>query len=325
MLTAKATHSTARANRNNQADLGDVIKVANRTGNGVALLVAWLYQLFFNVSPWLVQVTVLDGLNATATLRWNGHQIDEVSLQLQFGDVNQDNHRKLLSMGASFAAMGVAAKYYDIKGFYGVETWRSAAYVSLAIQTVDEERRIYIERALAEEPSNLVAECEEVADAFDDETDADMLWNRMDRLEPMIDVAARLCGESDVLGVPGSLWHQTPARPTDDRPAKDEFDRPEPPLMMLRLIDWYLGSVSNWIALKLASDGGSRQAMTATPPSSSVVDTSRSSWRGSSRRWRISMPNEDSSIGRNSCGCRWWPRWMTTSSPHGRNRTTPTR
>ena len=250
-----ATHSTARANRNNQADLGDVIKVADRTGNGVALLVAWLYQLFFNVSPWLVQVTVLDGLNATATLRRNGHQIDEVSLQLQFGDVNQDNHRKLLSMGASFAAMGVAAKYYDIKGFYGVETWRSAAYVSLAIQTVDEERRIYIERALAEEPSNLVAECEEVADAFDDETDADMLWNRMDRLEPMIDVAARLCGESDVLGVPGSLWHQTPARPTDDRPAKDEFDRPEPPLMMLRLMDWYLGSVSNWIALKLASDG----------------------------------------------------------------------
>ena len=104
----------------------------------------------------------------------NGHQIDEVSLQLQFGDVNQDIYtRKPLSMGASFAAMGVAAKYYDIKGFYGVETWRSAAYVSLAIQTVDEERRIYIERALAEEPSNLVAECEEVADAFDDETDAD--------------------------------------------------------------------------------------------------------------------------------------------------------
>jgi hypothetical protein len=250
-----ATHSAARANRNNRADLGDVIKVADRTGNGVAVLVAWFYQLFFNVSPWLVQVTLLDGLNASATLRRNGHQIDEVSLQLQFGDAAQDNHRKLLSMGASFAAMGVAAKYYDIKGFYGVETWRSAAYVSLAMQTVDEERRIYIERALAEEPTNLVAECEEVTDAFDDETDAAMLWERMDRLEPMIDVAARLCGEPDVIGVPGSLWHQRPADGTEARPANKDFDQPEPPLMMLRLMDWYLGSVSNWIALTLASDG----------------------------------------------------------------------
>ena len=249
-----ATHGTARASRTNQADFGDLIKVADRAGNGMAVLLAWLYQLFFNVSPWLVQITVLDGLNATATLRRNGHKIEDVSLQLQVGDIAQDNHRKLLIMGASFAAMGVAAKYYDLKAFYGVENWRSAAFVSLAIQTVGEERQTYIERALTEDPSNLVAECEEVTDAFDDEMDADLLWSRMDRLEPMIDVAARLCAEPEVLGVEGSLWHSSPAPRTGSRAAQG-FDDPEPPQMLLRLMDWYLGSASNWVALKLATDG----------------------------------------------------------------------
>ena len=249
-----ATPTSARASQRNQADFGDLIKVADRTGNGMAVLVTWLFQLFFNVSPWLVQVTVEDGLTAVATLRRNGHQVDEVTIQLEFGEADQDNHRKLMTMAASFAAMRVAAMYVDIKGFYGVDNWRSAASVSLAIQTVGDERQTYIERALAEDPSNLMAEYEEVLDGYDDETDADLLWARMDRLEPMIDVATVLCGWTMTLGERRSLWHQ---RLLDLTRARRMYipEELEPPLMMLRLMDWYLGSISNWIALNLASEG----------------------------------------------------------------------
>ena len=261
-----ATPSSARASQKNQADFGDLIKVADRTGNGMAVLVTWLFQLFFNVSPWLVQVTVEDGLNAVATIRRNGHQVDEETIALEVGEADQDNHRKLMTMAATFAAIRVAAKYVDIKGFYGVDKWRSAAFLSLATQTEGEERQTYVERALAEDPSNLMAEYEEVFDGYDDETDAEVLWARMERLEPMIDVAAVLCrGRPAVLGAPLALWHDRLLDLVDTRRLGDREEF-EPPLMMLRLMDWYLGSVSNWIALKFASEG--------RIPSGTIGDTS---------------------------------------------------
>lgn len=260
-----ATPSSARASQKNQADFGDLIKVADRTGNGMAVLVTWLFQLFFNISPWLVQVTVEDGLSAVATLLRNGHEVDEATIQLEVGEADQDNHRKLMSMAATFAAIRVAAKYVDIKGFYGVDNWRSAAFVSLATQTVGDERQTYIQRALAEDPSNLMAEYEEVLDAYNDETDADLLWDRMDRLEPMIDVATVLCGWTMKLGDERELWHQRLLDSVHVRRMRGA-EGLEPPLMMLRLMDWYLGSVSNWIALNLASE--------VRLPSGTLVQTS---------------------------------------------------
>lgn len=241
--------------RGNRADLGDAIQVADRSGNGVAALVAWLLQLFFNVAPWLVQVTILDGISATATLRRNGHMIEEVPLRLAVGTAEQDQHRKLLIMASSFAAMRIAAKYLDITGFYGVESWKSAAYASLAIQTTDEERTEYIELALAEDPANLVAEFEELLDALDEPTDAEKLWVLMSRLESMIVVASTLCGTPVGLDATPDQWHEKMLRRFVDRRRDDPRMTREPPQMMVRAIEWYLGAAGNWVALKTGADG----------------------------------------------------------------------
>jgi hypothetical protein len=262
----------------NQPDFGKLIDVADKSGNGMASLVAAVFQLLLNTSPWLIDVTVLDGLTAAVVLRRNGHDLEEEVLKLPFGDVSEDHHRELLTMAATFAAIRVAARYTDINGFYGVENWRSSALTSVAMITSGSDRQACINQALEEDPSNLVAEYEEVFEYANDQTDATVLMQRIDRLEPMIDLAAVLCGEDPVLEVAPMPWHEdaalrsrrrlageadaAPPRlqwlvsvfPTDRRRVRDAM-RPEPPLMMLRLMLWYLSSVRNWLALERSRTG----------------------------------------------------------------------
>jgi hypothetical protein len=262
----------------NHADFGTLINVADRSGYGMAALLGSVVQLLLNTSPWLVDVTVLNGATAAATLRRNGHDLEEVMLRLPYGDPSDDNHGELLIMASSFAAIGVAARYTDIKGFYEVENWRSAALVAVAMATSGEERRLCISQALEEDPSNLVAEYEEVADEYDDEGDTTNLVERMDRLEPMINLAALFCGTEPMLRTTSGQWHlvaierhdarferlrdSTPSRllkilsvTRRERADLRAPDIPEPPLMMLRLMHWYLQSARNWLALGLERDG----------------------------------------------------------------------
>lgn len=280
----------------NHADFGNLIAVADRSGNGLAALVAGVVELLLNRSPWLVDVTVLDGVTAAATLRRNGHDLEEGLVQLPFGDPSGDNHRELLIMASSFAAIHVAARYTDIKGFYEVENWRSAALVAVAMATTGDDRRACIQRALEEDPSNLVAEYEEVSDDFDDETDVTTLLNRMDRLEPMIELAAILCGRFPDVGTEFGRWHavtrerhrarlaafihREPSRllkvlslTRRERELLWSPDEPEPPLMMLRLMHWYLQSARNWLALELDREG--RLPSTDNDPGDSDAEARR--------------------------------------------------
>lgn len=262
----------------NQPDFGKLIDVADKSGNGMASLVAAVFQLLLNTSPWLIDVTILDGVTAMVVLRRNGNDIEEEVLRLPFGDMSEDHHRELLTMAATFAAIRVAARYTDINGFYGVENWRSSALTSVAMITGGSDRQACIHQALEEDPSNLVAEYEEVYEYAGTHTDADVLLRRIDRLEPMIDLAAVLCGEEPVLSVDPLAWHEDAAKRSTRRLAGDVSDpaprlqrivcvlpfdrvrirdgvRPEPPLMMLRLMQWYLSSVRNWLALEWSRTG----------------------------------------------------------------------
>ncbi|KRE30434.1 hypothetical protein ASG80_16905 [Agromyces sp. Soil535] len=108
------THSRIRLEGINASDLGDFITIADRTGSGLASAVAWLFQALFNAAPWLLQVTVLDGRSAIASIRRNGHLLDEVELELDEGDVEDDHHRELLALAADFAVRKVAERYPDV-------------------------------------------------------------------------------------------------------------------------------------------------------------------------------------------------------------------
>lgn len=262
----------------NQPDVGELITVADKSGNGMASLAAAVFQMLFNTSPWLIEVTVLDGVTATVALRRNGHEVEEEVLRLPYGHVEDDHHRELLAMAANFAAIRVAARYPDINGFYGVENWRSAALISVAMITTGPEREACLTLALEEDPSNLVAEYEELFEYVGDQTDASILMERIERLEPMIDLAAKLSGNVPVLDNGQMPWHDDASRRILDRNRKAEGDRPsrlqrfvavrpadrnmlraltlpEPPMMMLRLMLWYLSSVRNWLAVESAREG----------------------------------------------------------------------
>jgi len=135
-------------------EFGEFITIADRTGSGLASAIAWVLQALFNLIPWQLQVTVLDGRSAIATLRRNGRVYPEVELDLDWGDPESDQHRKLLAFAATFTALSMAERYPDMQGGAPAETnWRSIGYLRLARMASGAERRHYLDRATDADPT----------------------------------------------------------------------------------------------------------------------------------------------------------------------------
>ncbi|MEI5582611.1 MULTISPECIES: hypothetical protein [unclassified Agromyces] len=261
-----------RVERPSSPDLGEFIAIADRSGSGVASAIAWLFQVLFNSAPWLLQVTILDAHSGIATLRRNGHPIDEVELQLEWESSEPDQHRKLLALAAGFTAMSMAARYPDVRGFYRTASWKSVGFLGLARMTRGEERRHYLNRAMEEDPTSILAEYDRVFDRFERLEDRESLEAFLDEgLEPIVNHAAWLCGEPEMFADrrPKARHEYVrvatelgPARtdPSDmhaiTRPIRTRWDErrrirppaPEPRAMLLRTLMLYMTAARNWAA-----------------------------------------------------------------------------
>ncbi|WP_353813491.1 hypothetical protein [Agromyces sp. SYSU T00266] len=260
-----------RVERPSSPDLGEFIAIADRSGSGVASALAWLFQVLFNSAPWMLQVTILDSRSAIATLRRNGNALDEVELVLEWDSIELDQHRKLLALAAGFTAMTMAERYPDVRGFYRATSWKSVGFLGLARMTRGEERRHYLSRAIEEDPTSILAEYDRVFDRYGAIEDRVSIESFLDRLEPIVNQAAWLCGEPEVFaGVARKVWHDYvrvaaelgPARldPADlrkgVRPIQARIDdrrksrppAPEPRAMLLRTLTLYMMAARNWAA-----------------------------------------------------------------------------
>ncbi|GAA2041494.1 hypothetical protein GCM10009819_29240 [Agromyces tropicus] len=260
-----------RVERPSSPDLGEFIAIADRSGSGVASAIAWLFQVLFNSAPWLLQVTILDSGSAIATLRRNGHPLDEVELQLEWDSIEVDQHRKLLALAAGFTAMTMAERYPDVRGFYRATSWKSVGFLGLARMTRGDERRHYLSRAIEEDPTSILAEYDRIFDRYRAIEDRASLEAFLDRLEPIVNQAAWLCAEPAVFpDATGKVWHDYvrvaaelgPARldPADLRPGvrpiqarlderrKSRPPAPEPRAMLLRTLTLYMMAARNWAA-----------------------------------------------------------------------------
>ncbi|MEF3402218.1 hypothetical protein [Agromyces sp. CCNWLW203] len=267
-----------RVERPSTPDLGEFIAIADRSGSGIASAIAWLFQVLFNSAPWMLQVTVLDERSGIATLRRNGHPVDEVELGLEWESAQPDQHRKLLALAAGFTAMTMAERYPDVRGFYRAKGWRSVGFLGLARMTTDDEHRHYLNRAIEEDPTSILAEYDRVFDRVDGLDDRAAHEAFLDRIEPIVNQAAWLCGEPQVFDdVPPKVWHayvRTAAEvggerldPSDVRrafrPVRTRLDArrrarptaPEPQAMLLRSLMAYLTAARNWSAFVDLAEG----------------------------------------------------------------------
>ena len=231
-----------RVERQNSPDFGEFITIADRSGSGIASMAAWLMQVLFNSSPWMLQVTIVDGRSAIATLRRNGLSLDEEHLELETGAASADQHRKLLAMAAAFTAMTMADRYPDVRGFYGATNWRSLGYLAVAqIADDDRERDLYVDRAVELEPRSLLVEYRGMYLGLEESCDRESLEHLMDELEPVVNQAAWVCRKPLVFpeATPRD-WHEfrLPMRP-----------EAEPSMMLLRTLMLYGFAARNWAAL----------------------------------------------------------------------------
>ncbi|KQM82627.1 hypothetical protein [Agromyces sp. Leaf222] len=268
-----------RVERQNSPDFGEFITVADRSGNGLASVVAWLVQVLFNSSPWMLQVAMVDADSAIATIRRNGASVGEVQLQLGWRGVRNadeaDQHRKLLALAAAFTAMTMAERYPDVRGFYGARNWRSLGYLGIAQMAADAaERDYYLNRALELEPRSLLVEYRRVlldSDGAQGRRDLEAL---MDHLEPVVNQVASVCGAELVFDAEPRDWHDYVERSRKRKQEEQreeqarlerkgpnaEFDRKarrrertrtrrqEPRIMLLRTLMLYSTHARNWAA-----------------------------------------------------------------------------
>jgi len=263
----------ARVERQNSPDFGEFITVADRSGNGLASVIAWLVQVLFNSSPWMLQVAMVDADSAIATLRRNGAVVDEVQLQLGWhamGNVDRaDQHRKLLALAAAFTAMTMARRYPDVRGFYRARNWRSLGYLGIAQMADDDaEREFYLNLALELEPRSLLVEYRQVLRESDRAKSRLELEHLMVRLEPVVNQVADVCGTELVFDAQPLDWHDFDPK---DRSGAARSDAPpsttraigrtarrrdhrsadlrEPRIMLLRTLMLYSFAARNWVAL----------------------------------------------------------------------------
>ncbi|MGW9167318.1 hypothetical protein [Agromyces sp. NPDC055658] len=259
MRELNADNPKGRIERPDGSDLNELVAIADRTDNWAVALVGGAMAMLLNLTPWRLEVTVFNADSGVARLRRNGRVVEDASLRLPAPPAHGEHPGELLTLAAAFAAVKVAHEYPDIVGFYNTENWLGLGLIGVARRTDDAElRERYIARARDADPRSILVEFEDVYERYAGVTDARRLRELIDRLEPMIEVAAEQTGRH--LGLAGAQrkpWHGT-TPPVDADPAREaaeaaagarrrrrQFD--EPPMLMLRLQSYYLMTMRNWL------------------------------------------------------------------------------
>ncbi|WP_448003420.1 hypothetical protein [Agromyces bauzanensis] len=236
MRELNADDPRGRVEKPSGSDLNEVIAVSDQTGNAFVKFIGGALAMLFNLAPWRLQVTIFDGRSGTASLRRNGRFVEDVPLELPRDAVDPTHPAELLILAAAFGAKRVADHYPDITGFYNATDWQGIGMLRVARIAEGAARRTYLAKSVEKDPGNILTEYEQVHGTYAGATDPDQLVYLIDRLEPMINIAARLCGRTPVLEeVRYQPWH-----------AASPFATNEPRLLMLRLMTLYTTAIRNW-------------------------------------------------------------------------------
>lgn len=254
MRELNADDTRGRVGEPSTSDLNEIIAVAGQSENWLVNVVAGAMSALFNVTPWRLDVTILDKKNALAVLHRNGRQVEDATLTLPADPDDTDHPGELLAVAAAFGAVTVARCYPDIVGFYGAQDWRGIGWLAATRGLPKEKRRVYLERALEADPQSILVEHAELFRRYAAnptyDVDREQLESLMDALEPMIREAAIL-----------SHVHRDELEAIEPKPWHSTVDGPrEPRLLMLRLMTLYTTFVRNWTALSERTDTASAGA-----------------------------------------------------------------
>jgi hypothetical protein len=145
----------------------DVSELADATSkvseNALVGFLTSVAEFVFNVSPWRVSVTEVDGGASLVEIRWNGIPIAAETLNaasvspsgLKMSDGPKDAAQRL---HAAFVATTLVNNYVDMTGLYGATKWRSVGLTFIAVSPFDAAaREKLLERAVQEDPLNALA------------------------------------------------------------------------------------------------------------------------------------------------------------------------
>lgn len=250
MRELNADDTRGRVEQPSTSDLTEIMAVAGTSDNWVVNLASGAMTMLFNLTPWRLDITIVDKRNALAVLHRNGERIDEAALRLPRDPVDADHPAELISLAAAFGAVTVARHYPDIVGFYGARDWRGIGMLAAARGMRGEDRRAYLDAALEADPQSILVEHAEIFRRYDSDADRSRLESLMDSLEPMIRQAAELADihRPEFDEIKPKFWHKP-----------REGDR-EPTLLMLRLLTLYTTMARNWSVLVGDSGWGSAAA-----------------------------------------------------------------
>ncbi|MFF2493429.1 hypothetical protein [Agromyces sp. NPDC058064] len=265
MRELNADNPSGRVERPDGSDLNELVTIADRTENWAVALVGGAMSMLLNLTPWRLEVTVFDAVSGVARLRRNGRIVEDAPLDLPAEPADREHPGELLVLSAAFAATTVAECYPDIIGFYNTREWLGLGLIGIARRTADDDlREQYIARAIQADPRSILVEFEDVYERYRTATDPQSLHDLLDRLEPMIHVAAVLAGRTvdavhDARVRPWHVLDWEPKRDTDEarRRWRRVSTHPQPQLLLLRLLTYYTMTVRNWLMsgdAALASD-----------------------------------------------------------------------
>ncbi|MFF2272256.1 hypothetical protein ACFVTX_08270 [Agromyces sp. NPDC058136] len=255
MRELNADNPSGRVERPDGSDLNELVTIADRTENWAVALVGGAMSMLLNLTPWRLEVTVFDPDSGVARLRRNGRIVEDASLELPAAPADPHHPGELLVLSAAFAATNVARRYPDIIGFYNTREWLGLGLIGVARRTRDDDlRELYIARAIQADPRSILVEFEDVYERYRGVADPQSLRDLLDRLEPMIQVAAVLAGR-DLAPLHDARfrpWHELDRAPRRDSAESARRWRrltahPEPLLLMLRLLAYYTMTVRNWL------------------------------------------------------------------------------
>ncbi|GAA5031324.1 hypothetical protein GCM10025738_12320 [Microbacterium fluvii] len=176
---------------------------ATVTDNALVKAVLTIWQFVANVSPWRVDVHLLDTRRAVVRVDWNGRSmaselIDLDELELDDLELPDDTP---LRMAAAVVAVSLARGYRDVRGLYGAKKWQSVGLVDLAsLQPGGAQEELLIRAALRHDPDNTLATARSVTRTGRTANDADALEAYMAALEQLADRIAPLCGRREPFG-----------------------------------------------------------------------------------------------------------------------------
>lgn len=244
MRELNADDTRGRVDQPSTSDLNEIIAVAGKSDNWLVNVVGGAMSALFNVTPWRLEVTILDKKNGLAVLHRNGRQIEDAALRLPADPVDPEHPAELLAVAAAFGAVTVARCYPDIVGFYGAHDWHGIGLLAATRGLPKEKRRVYLDKALEADPQSILVEHAELFQRYSYGADREQLESLMDSLEPMIRQAASL-----------SHVHRDELDEIEPKPWHSSVDgHREPRLLMLRLMTLYTTFVRNWTALSEGAD-----------------------------------------------------------------------